>query len=384
MRLLSLSALAALVAVAAVEACSLFIPFDEYPGPSLTADGSPPPVPSDGGEGGADADGPDPCARTNLMTDPLNCAVCGRRCANDGGCDKGRCPIEVVAEASAITSLTLAPGIPDAGDYLYVTLGGTLGRYLLDNSPLPLQIETAPGAGVTGASAVNHVGTAGVVITSAGLSNFGRNTFVDAGLDAWATATGNVKAVIVENNNNRAFWSDRDGLWWNSPITRNNGNGGRQGTDAGGAPLAFASFQDDLYWMTEHDIYQISENSPGSPALFMSYPTQTLISIAASARRVQVGLHSQGVQILNVDANQRGAELRRLDLGNAVALRTSGTFLYILNVEDGKPGRLWRSETDGTTLVTLVDTVPKAVASLAVDDTFVYFSDGSNILRTTK
>src|SRR5688572_20448963 len=111
MRSLVLTALLALGAIAIAEACSLAIPFDEYPGPP-PGDASPPlPGLPDGGDGGpaTDAADADPCAFTDVRGDPNNCAACGRRCANGGACDNGRCPVEVITEAGTVVSLTIAP-----------------------------------------------------------------------------------------------------------------------------------------------------------------------------------------------------------------------------------------------------------------------------------
>jgi hypothetical protein len=391
---LSTASIFLVLAAAAGEACSFFIPFDEYAG---TPDGGNGAGGSSGGvgEGGADADndaaddggddGASACKGVDTKSDPQNCGVCGRHCANDGGCEAGRCPVEIVfgGGGAAFEAFDIGAYPADAGDAIYFTRAdGTVGRLLLASGPLPPPpIENAPDAGpAAGPISVTGNGVVGAFAAGdAGIESFRGTTFTTVAPTAVSPAPGltsmSLQGFVV-------FWGDSGGLWWKDTRVGGARSGPVIGTDL---PVAIEGSQAPILYWTSVDgtTYRMDSRSPGVAAqVFAAGLAGGVESIAVTKKNVVLGQKSQGLVVYAFGTTD-ATFVRRVTIPDPQVLVTDQSHVYALDLGTPTRARLLRTLPDGTELITVADQF-SGTHAIVLDGDWVYYADGAKILRTSK
>ena len=367
MRLVTCAVLLTLAAGIA-EACSAFIPFDEYAGPPLvTTDPGP-----DGGasDGGTLADAG--CTGVDLRSDPNNCQACARRC---GSCDAGRCPIGVVADGtSAITAVSLGVRETDGGgEALYfVRASGTLGRIDPDGS----HYEESP---ATVAAPVSFGSTNGVVASKTdAIEAFSRDRFVDAGVFQVIPPRNNLGPLLYAAN---VFWSDDDGMFWSNTKADASVN---QLSDA--SAIAITSASGFSYWTDETGmVLRTSSGSPDFSNLVLPADAVGGVNgIAVGPKHIYLTQRSQGLRIIDYDDGTPAKLARLVSIADPELVAVDDSHVYVYNAGPAVGHKqLLRYELDGTGFLILADSLT-AVRALIVDATYLYFTDQTKLLRIVK
>jgi hypothetical protein len=374
--------LAGLAAVA--EACSLFIPFDEYPGSSsLPSDdgGGPDVLAADGGsDGDLGGDAVATCKGVDTKNDPANCGACGRRCVSgDGGCSVGRCAVETVLDGTgtlrALGIASTVDALADGGDLVYFSrTTGQLGRTLAGSGTADL----SPSTTASGPLSVGTTAARGLVGTASSVVTFRETTFVAAAPALVADAVGLGPLFL---HGNTAYWGDSAGLWWKDigTLVKNGFDGGTA------APVAIDVYGTSLYWTTgDGTISRMDAVVQGSPTTVATAAAPGVESMVAGKKNIVLGQRSQGLLVFELDAAQRGTLVRTVALADPQALASDTLHVYAVDVgAGGNRGRLFRTAFDGTEAIVLADGFTGSTG-LAVSGNFVYFADGARILRTTK
>lgn len=381
---------ALLLASAAAEACSLFIPFDDYPGPPVSAaeagsdatlDAGSDAEASDDAEGGAAA-----CKGVDLRNDPANCGACGRQCAADGGCTNGRCPIETVFEAgSPVAAIAVAKYFDGgAGPLVYfVDRSGVLGRWLT----VEQTTETLPEAGATGSEL--YVSPSGVgfgyfardsAIASFRTGNFQRRP------DTVATTASGLGPIAVDGA--FVFWGDSTGLWWRTASTD---GGPVTAGDASPPPVAMALSSDTLFWAANDGTVremQALNPIPSAVTLDQSDPIGAVSALGASRRqKTYLYLCRPGLGLVFFEQDVTAAKpLGTLPMDDCEAIAVTSTNVYAVNfgrADQPGHGELWRTALDGTERI-LLATDLTTTRALDVFGDYVYFASGNAIARTSR
>jgi hypothetical protein len=378
------------LAAAAGEACSFFIPFDEYSGtPNVGGEGGPPEAGTgDGGTDAADDGGDDDdtvpvCQGIDTKSDPLNCGACGRVCANDGGCEAGRCPVETVYAASGAAFESFGVTTADGGSEIYFTRAdGTLGRlFVVDGGVETTSPEYALGAdAAAGPMTVTGNGGAGAFFAgNAGIESFRGPTFTTSVPGAVSPASGlttmNIQGFVV-------FWGDSGGMWWKDTRTAVAKSGPVVGTDV---PVAIDGTQAPILWWTSEDgtAYKMDSRSPGFAAqIFDAGLSGGVESIAVTKKYVVLGQKSQGLRVYTL-VSTGATFLRPVAIPDPQVLATDEAHVYALDLGTPSRARLLRILPDGTEFILLADQFVGTHA-IALDGDWVYYADGPKILRTSK
>jgi hypothetical protein len=392
MRLSKVTALLALAAAFA-EACSFFIPFDEYAGsgqspPDAGLEGRAPDATAvsdsaldDGPVVVDDGSTPVTCSSSaDVKSDPANCGACGRQCAGDGGCEAGRCPVEVVFDAAAsILGLAAAPSDdPDAGDYLYFTLAsGGLERVLADGVK---DAEAMPTDAALGPVSLAGGGTLGAFATAKAIEAFKVGTFSSAAPIVVSTTESPATALMMVGS--VAYWGTTD-VFWKTAVASG------KPSDAGAPPgVAFDYYGSTLYWVVDDgSVYRMSAVTPGAAAAAISPfgSGRMAQSFAVGKKTIVVGQGSQGISVFTLDATGHGTLSRTNSApSDPLVMTTDAVHVYVVDANGGgRKGRLFRLLADGTEFITLDDTLVAAPAVVLSGD-YVYYANGAQILRTTK
>lgn len=373
--------LTALLGAAGASACSLFIPFDEYPG-STDAGSSVDASQEDASLGDAsDLDaGEDAkaiCKGIDTKTDPKNCGACGRACVI-GGCDAGRCDIDEVSpglDAGSVLSLYADP-LDDAGTMLYVTrTSGHVGRVLLDTAPEERMPLASPLA--TGGVAITNNGQTGIYAGADTIGSFKTATFTIAAPEVILTRTG-LGPLAVELNT--IFFGDPSGMNW----TQAKADASVFSTPTV-APVAITSQANTLYWTSaDGDVYSMQSRSPANAALIINAGRPGVTSLAVAKSRLYLGQKSQGLILYDFDGIS-ASNPKKVALDDVEALTTDNAHIYVVDYIGGarSRARVLRTNLDGTAVIVLADGLLGA-KTIAVTGSYVYFGDGRRILRTTK
>jgi hypothetical protein len=369
------------LAAAVAEACSFFIPFDEYAGSGtgpVTEAGSPGPG-ADGGDGGDDDGGLEAsCKNVDTRSDPANCGACGRRCVT-GPCDASRCTVEPVLDVGSapLSSLGLVYDGGAVDGVYYTRTNGALGRTFL-GAATPTE-ELAPIDAGVGPIAVLTAGQLGATGTTTGIDWFRGTNFTDTPPAVVVPSTPGLTSLTLEGS--VVFWGDSAGLSW-----RDVKAGPRTLLDDAGTPVAFDSDSTTLYWTTFNgQIYRMDWRSPGYPALVVDAAASGIRALAAGKKSVVLAQKSQGLLFFTLDATQQGTLTRKVTFSDPEAVATDSLHVYVLDFGPGggNKTRLFRTDPDGTNELLLADGLDPSPA-LAVASDYVYFADGARIVRTTK
>jgi hypothetical protein len=371
-------------ALAFATACSLFIPFDDYPGPprsdAMTASDAA--AEGDGGdEAGAECEGID------IQNDPMNCGGCSRQCGAGGACVKGRCPVDEVVDVGTAAGAVAWMGVASvvtadggAGDhYLYVTTaGGILGRVNLALTPAS-PIESSPATGANGAGDVgNRLGVFAVGTTSLGY--FRHTTFATTAENVTQLRSGVGPVALGPSND--VYWGEDGGIRWG----KIRADASVAGWD-GDRPVALATIQDRILWATEDGTtFEMSSTSPGNPTRLLDGGLHGSQGLAVTNTRLFVCQKSQGVHVFVWNSATDTATFRRkVTLDDPTSVVTDGDYIYVLDRGNGAPRRaeLHRATVDGTQSIILADGLDPA-SGLAVFGDWVYFASGERVLRTSK
>jgi hypothetical protein len=388
--------LIAVVMAAIAEACSLFIPFDEYPGDPLEAgtstDGS---VNGDGG--GADVVDEDStavkCRGINKQTDPLNCGACDRACIN-GTCTGGKCEIEVVsAGTDSGTILGLGTDVlADGGvGFLYLTRSkGFIGRipipFPTDGTTVEEDRYMGPTVPPIGDITVNIAGSQVLYAADAGIIGVRTGPTFDSGQVDVVVRRQDVRVVSVRGATNILYFGDGTGLGWTQA---NNVFRADAGFDAAPYPnpvVALTTSGQQILWTTDRgEVHRMQTLTPENPATVMT-PTDRggTTSIAVWGKRLYLGQKSQGIVMFTYDTTADPNKPTTVASSDIEALATDGAHVYAIDFGiSAKSARLLRMDLDTTDFAVLADGLTRSPA-LAIFGGYVYFADGERLLRTPK
>lgn len=358
-----------------LDACSLFIPFDDYAGDPRTA------TPVESGITDAlatsdvDEDGDvTACANVDTKHDPSNCGACGRKCVT-GVCESGKCPVEDVftSDAGVIQEMRFSSVPNDGGDALYYTQqGGALGRVLLETR----KSERAPTNLATGALAISVVGTLGVIGSDASVLLFRENTFTTA-TPQKLLKRADVGPLRIQGN--ILYFGDQDGVSWTALQADASID-----SAASPRPIAFTTIASTILWTSaDGDVFSMQYRTPGNPATVVEAKRPGITSIAVTETKLYLGQRSQGLVIFDYDGTL-ATNPRRIAMDDVEAVVADTEHVYAIDFSATKDGpRLVRANSDGTDLIVLAESL-EGSRGLVLSGEYVYFSSGSTILRTTK
>lgn len=376
----------AVIGAAATEACSLLLPYDDYPGSprALEAGGDTGPSSSSSSSGsvvedaGADAnDEVDASCAADLKTDPNHCGACGRRCVT-GPCESGRCPIEsLTPNAQAkVVSLDFETAA-ETGDALYYTREtGALGRLLLDGGS---KVNESSGTNkATGSASLAPNGKIGIFAGDATLWVFRTPTFTTDPAEKIADrpALGPIHYAGA-----LAYFGDDKGIWWAEPRANATVTG-----VTGPAPVAITSATQRIYWATANgDVMTMRAANPEQPSLVVATGRTKLTSIAVTGTNLYLGHPSQGMIVYAYNTTKLTAvETRVVSLDDVEAIATDGAHVYALDFPgNASTARVIRTNLDGRGVIVLVNQLEPS-KGLEVAGDFVYFASGGRIQRTSK
>ena len=369
MRLVTCAVLLTLAAGIA-EACSAFVPFDEYAGPPLAETDA-------GRDAGATSDaGPDAnvaCKDADLKTDPNNCGACAHPC---GGCDAGLCPTELLSDGPTnITALDIGNRDPGgASEAIYfVRSSGTLaridsdgGRYeeaLVHTNAAPLAYATSNGVVSSRTDAIDV---------------FSRDRFLDAGVTQIVPPRNKLGPLLYESGN--VLWSDDDGAFF-AAATRADASVS-QLSDAGA--IGITSFNGVSFWTDENGL--VRRTSSQSPDFFVQVlpaTTAGITGIAVNQKHIYLTQRSQGVLVYDWNGTTaKGPTIVASADPELVVIDDSHIYVYNAGPAAGHR-QILRYELDGTGYLVLANALT-AVRALAVDATYLYFADQTKLMRIVK
>ena len=372
MRLVTCAVLLTLAAGIAA-ACSAFIPFDEYAGPPVATAAE---AGSDGAtvdDGGPVSDGAVDCKDVDLKTDPNNCGACARRC---DACDAGRCPLEILVDGtSAVTALHLGLRDPDAGStaIYFVRGSGTLARVDLDGG----RYEEAL---TQGAAPLSFGTTTGLVASKTdAITVFMRDRFLDAGAVQIVPPRNNLGPLLFEDRN--VFWSDDDGMFWAAVKPDASVS---QLSDA--SAVAITSAAGTSFWTDGSGLVQrMSTLAPDSlaPVLNVNGGASSVTGIAIGPKHIYLTQKSQGLLVYDYDGTT--AKLARLaPVADPELVVCDQTHVYVYEAAPSLGQReLHRYDLDGQGKLVLSASLG-AVRALALDATYLYFTDQVRVGRIVK
>lgn len=363
----------------ALYACSLLIPFDEYPGDGVSFDAAA----GDGSDeasvdaGPIDASGDvdaGECVGIDKSNDSSNCGACGRRCIV-GSCAEARCPIETVltleAGAGAIAALEVGSG--DAGPLYLTATKGVFGTM-----DLPSGVPMFSAEGALGPMSLNGPNTTLAFAVDGGVSGFHVN---DAGVGVRERLVHDRPGLsTVRAEGTSIFWGESAGIGYANAKP----DAGVTLLDAEAPPVAFAAAVGVLYWITaDGTVRSMSIKTPGNPATTVATGATGVSALGAAKKFLYLAQRSQG--LLVYEATSSTYELRRkVALDDPGAVVTDGEHVYVIDFGGSKTkARLYRMNADGTTPVVLAENL-NGTPGLAIDGAFVYFGDGARVARTSK
>jgi hypothetical protein len=367
-------------AVVGMEACSLFIPFDDYPGAAPTPG-------NDGSLDGRSGDGgiAESCGDADTKSDPLNCGACGRRCAAEGACNAGKCPIEPASSLGGanLVDFAVAP-LPatDGGDqYVYATTA--LSRVIRTKTSQPTgPVEVVPGGTTTGKLSVNVNGTNGVYSVDGGIAWFKSTNF--------ATAPGkplvdrpNIGPILLEKT--LVFWGEPSGLWWRT-VNATDPSPALYSNIALPAPVALDTIAPNrILWTTANGVtYETSSETPATPAMLLDGGVPDTRCMAATASLLLLCQKSQGVLVYDWNrATDAAVFKRKWTLDDPEAITTDGAYMYVLDAV-GANADVRRAPLDGRGPTIILASNVSAAGRLVVAGDYIYFLDGASVMRTTK
>jgi len=371
-------------ACAASAACSLFIPFDDYPGVGpATEAGTDAPGNGDGPtnpDGAGDA-GPEGGCK-DLDTDPQNCGACGRVC-QDGPCEAGRCPISVVFQDSENEIESIVATEVGGVSQLYVGAGrGFVSRVTLadGSSEASNALPSAPKNLVK-----NDEDDASVVVAAVGRQV---RVFPVGGFPAssvLAAARFGLGAIYVHDD--VAYWGCDAGLEWASPVTAADASISTVADSAADPPIAISRVAGNLLWLaTSGAVFSMATASPGVASRIMAAPLgATRAAMTANKKFIYIaktaGL-TTGVEVYGIaDLNAPRSEVNAT---RPEVIAADEDFLYVVDFRTGaQRAQLVRTRADGGGRTVLANNFARTTA-LALDSRFVYFGDGTQVLRTSK
>jgi hypothetical protein len=271
---------------------------------------------------------------------------------------------------------------PDAAPYLYfTTTKGGLARADLSHPASP--VESPPTNGTTGALAVTGNGASTVAAVEAGVIWLKEATFASASPLQIVADTRAIEALTIAEG--QVFWGDDAGTSWR---TLNNQPPGVAvvGNDPGPPTMAFAVGPNQrLLWTTAEGVtVETSAATPGPAVLLVDGGVPGTTCFAAAGKTLLYCQESQGVLVYDFDDSTLSATFhRKLVLDDPEALVTDGQHLYVVNVTGKSKATIVRAKVDGTESIVLTPTV-SAGPTIALSGEFVYFLDGSKIMRTAK
>ena len=380
--LLAPAAMAATAMIA--QACSLFVPFDDYRGTGTGADAAD----ASSLDGSADAEDSS-CTggdKADKATDPSNCGACGRVCVEGAGsCIEGGCPLTALfdEDAGAVQGLAVARRPDDSGADLYITsVAAFVARRSLESGT----IEKAPTTGAPArALALSEDGTLGVAaVGMTALESFDPASF--AGQQLKTISGGHAGLAPVFLANGHVFWGDSAGAWWSDAAPGAIASGG---PDAGSAPpVAFAELSGSVLWVTASGaVFSTSAKNPGAVTLLVAGAgTETFAGIAASRKYLYLTERTAlgGGLVIYAVANL-ATPLKTIAMTDPQTVATDGEYVYVVDFAGKGQGdsRLLRMKADGTQLVTLARGL-RSSRGLALEGPWVYFASGSQVLRTSR
>lgn len=387
MRRLVTFTIVVVLAVAATEACSLLLPYDDYAGHGQEAggpvvDSSSPSVDSgavvdsdlpvtDGG-GGV----PDACAGINLHTDSANCGACGRACVT-GSCAAGKCPVDTLAPAdpSAVVALDYETA-PDVGPALYFTReSGALGRVITDGGAVEITTTTK----ATGPVFINANGARGIFGGTNSVWTFRTAGFATDTPDR-ITTRASLGPVLYAGS--LAYFGDPTGILWATATANAMVDGA-----AGPAPVALATSDGRVYWAaSDGQVFSMRAANPQTPALVVATGRTGLSAIAATTANLYLGHPGQGLVICNLDETTvLATESRIVSLDDVEAIASDGAHVYALDFPGNRAtGRLLRMDMNGDELIVLAGSLTPSPHALTLAGNYVYFASGGLIQRTAK
>lgn len=383
------------VLAAIAEACSLFIPFDEYPGDPLLEGGAlDQSAPGDGGSVGdaADEDGAaaNRCRGIDKQTDPDNCGACERKCLS-GVCTNGKCEIEVVSEGvDAGTILAITPDVlADGGvGFLYLTRSrGFVGRVAMTVTPFQEEDRyLGAGSPPTGDVTVNAQGTQVVYVADAGIVGVRTSPSFDAGQIDLIIRRQDVRVASVRGSSNILYFGDGTGLYWTQSNNLFRTDASFDGSATENAVVALTTNGQTILWTTDRgEVYRMQTLAPENPAIVMK-PTDRggVTSIAVSGKRLYLGQKSQGIVMFPYETTADPTKPTTVASSDIEALATDGSHVYAIDFgASTKAARLVRIDMDTSDFAVLADGLTRSPA-LAIFGPYVYFADGERLLRTPK
>jgi hypothetical protein len=387
---------AAVAAIAcSIHACSFFIPFDDYPGtPPEDASGDTTVI--DGGaleDADAGADGEEvTCADADLANDPLNCGACARAC-NDGGCSGGRCPIETIFSADAaigeIVSFALVTDTDSGVQDLYFTATDAgLAHVRVGTGSLELAAFPTNGAQIDVSEKFND----GVVWGDGGISRFVLGDFGTAPTTIASAVPGLGGVGTVATVGNHVFFRSADGMRLAD-----------MAADASVRPMPFDASTPrsltttgaTLLWLGEdRHIYQTDGrrlDAGTRVTVDPVKPDRESHGLAFSANgKYRYGVIVEGPPGVAVVEVNNGTPVKEIGTGalkssDPRALQMTGQATYVLRAMGvaRATAAVSRLTYEGK-LIDLADGLTPTSASLVVDDQWVYFANGSQVLRTSR
>lgn len=378
-----IATLAALLACG-LEACSLFVPFDDYEGPPLTANPDAPGPGRDASPILPDAPAPTPvCAGVDLASDRANCGACGRSCPS-GACTEGRCPLEDVVDAGAIVQ-AIAP-VGDAPDLFFQRQGADIGRFATATGSLFVQTD-AGARGPLVARAAN-----GFYGKNASIAKFEPATFGVVSPTTFAVAQGQPAAVAAIGS--LVYWSDPGGVWWRDVQAGGGPEDGIEGLLGASPPaIGFAVSDGSLFWAAaDGTVRAMQALNPRSPPAVLQPDAFGAVSAMGALRNTEhtylyLCQPGQGLHVYeHVPAGS--ARIATLPMEDCEAIAVTETAVYATNfgrsdVSVRRFGEIWRTALDGGQAILLAKDIT-ATRGLAASGPYVYFGHGTSIARTAR
>lgn len=364
------------------EACSLVVPFDEYPGDVSGAAATDARV--DGKVAEASVDAAPTCTDVDLQTDPKNCGVCGRACvvaSGDAVCTEGRCPLEVVTQESANLRGIAAGEVDVSGRDLtlyYTRIGGLLARLDLDSFVIEAGVPTPPPTGPIarerGTQFLFYSSDAGIVRfdpLSDDVSTLGQTSLIDS-------------VIAMHVKGRFVFWSEGQLVRARHFAPPNESP---KFFEAGTKTRAFANDELNVYWATDDGrVISVNAENPVNPTLVVD-TSFACRSLSVSGANIAVG-HAGAVQFFRRDDLGGATLLRQQDMADPRRITTDGAHFYILNEANPSAtgGEILRTDLDGQNRLVIAQgfDVQGGQGVILTAREHVYFGEVGRLSRTTK